>query len=70
VDSDDRSTRQDSPAERYARACAAWHHALEHYLRLARQEASAARLKAAAAAVHAAAFYRSRLKVADEDHER
>lgn len=45
--------------ENYAQAYAAWQHALDNYLRLAREEASAGKLRAAA--VHAAALAKGRL---------
>jgi hypothetical protein len=48
-------------AEQYARAQAAWQHALSRYLELAREEASAAQLRVAAAAVHEAALRKGRL---------
>ena len=56
-----------SPADdRYAEACAAWRRCLENYLRLAREGAGGARLRAAAAADHAAALHRGRLR---RDHD-
>lgn len=57
-----------NPAEQYAQAHAAWQHALAQYLRLAREEASAAQLRVAAASVHAAALRRGRL-APDDHHE-
>jgi len=53
--------------EQYAQAHAAWQHAIAQYLRLAREEAGAARLRVAAANVHAAALRKGRL--APEDHD-
>ena len=53
--------------EQYAQARVAWQHALEQYLRLARAEASAARLRVAAATVHAAALRKGRLAPEDLD---
>jgi hypothetical protein len=55
----------DSDAEAYE----AWRRALAEYLRLAREDASAARLRAAASAVHAAALHRGRLARGLEDSE-
>jgi hypothetical protein len=55
-------------AEQYAQARAAWQHALAQYLRLAREEASAAQLRVAAATVHAAALRKGRL-APDDHHE-
>ena len=54
-----------SSVEQYAQAYVAWQHALAQYLRLAREEASAARLRVAAAAVHAAALRKGRLAPED-----
>jgi hypothetical protein len=54
--------------EGYAHAYAAWQHALGDYLRLARAEAGAAKLRAAAAAVHAASLRKGRLAVRPADH--
>ncbi len=53
--------------ESYAEACEAWRHALDRYLRLARDGAAAAKLRAAAAAVHAAALRKGRLVHGDGD---
>ena len=50
-----------SAVDPYAQANAAWQHALAQYLRLAREEVSAAQLRVAAAAVHAAALRKGRL---------
>ncbi|MEI8296651.1 MAG: hypothetical protein WCH32_01390 [Pseudomonadota bacterium] len=54
----------------YAQACAAWQHALGDYLRLARAEASSAKLRVAAAAVHAASLRKGRLAAGPHDDER
>jgi hypothetical protein len=57
-----------SPAhEGYDEACALWQTALAQYLRLAREGAGGARLRAAAAAVHAAALRKARLARGHED---
>jgi hypothetical protein len=45
----------------YAEAYDAWRRALGNYLRLAREGAGAAKLRAAAAAVHAAALNKGRI---------
>lgn len=58
------------PEEDYTQADAAWQRAFDHYLQLAREEASAARLRAAAAAVHAAALRKGRLADATHGQER
>ena len=55
------------PVDRYAEATEAWYRALGDYLRLARAGASAAKLRAAANAVHAAALRRGRLAGGPED---
>jgi hypothetical protein len=57
------------PDDRYAEACEAWRRALGDYLRLAREGAGAARLAAAAHAVHAAALRKGRLARPFEDCE-
>ena len=54
----------------YAAAYAAWQYALDDYLRLARAEAGASKLRVAAAAVHAAALRKGRLAPAPADHGR
>jgi hypothetical protein len=54
-------TPASSADDSYAAAYEVWRQALENYLRLARDDASAARLRAAAAAVHAAALRKGRL---------
>ncbi len=56
-------------AKQYAQAHAAWQHAIAQYLRLAREEASAAQLRVAAATVHAAALQKGRLAPEDR-HDR
>ncbi len=55
------ATSAQHPDGDYAEACEAWRRALEDYLRLARNNAGAARLRAAATAVHAAALRKGRL---------
>jgi hypothetical protein len=54
----------------YAEAYEAWRYALDDYLRLARDGAGAAKLRAAAAAVHAAALRKGRFARGPEDAER
>jgi hypothetical protein len=54
----------------HAEACEAWRHAVEHYLQLARHGAAAGKLRAAAAAVHAAALRKGRFAGGSEDPER
>ena len=53
----------------YAEACALWQIALDQYLRLAREGAAGSRLRAAAAAVQAAASRKGRLALAYERSE-
>jgi len=50
-----------APDNGYAEACEMWQRALGQYLRLAREGAAGSRLRAAAAAVHAAALRKGRL---------
>lgn len=54
-------------ADAYAEACEAWQHALDSYLRLAREGAAGAKLRAAAAAVQEAALRKGRLSRGLED---
>ena len=61
------ATPASATPDSYAAACKAWRHDFDSYLRLARQGASTARLRAAAAAVHAAALRKGRLARALED---
>ncbi len=56
--------------EGYAQAHSAWQQAFDRYLHLARAEAGAAKLRVAAAAVHAAALRRGRLTSRRDDAER
>jgi len=55
------TTSAQPPDGSYDEACEAWRRALGDYLRLARNNAGAARLRAAANAVHAAALRKGRL---------
>ena len=55
------------PDDRYAEACEVWRTALDQYLRLAREGAGGSRLRAAAAAVHAAALRKGLLAREHED---
>jgi hypothetical protein len=57
------------PTASYAVAYRLWHDALALYLRLAREGAPAAKLRAAAAAVHSAALEKGRLARALEAAE-
>ena len=63
------TTSEPDPDDRYAEAYEAWRRALADYLRLARQEVSAARLRVAARAVHAAALRKGRLAAGLGDAE-
>ena len=56
-----------TPDDGYADACEIWRTALDQYLRLAREGAGGSRLRAAAAAVHAAALRKGRLARRIED---
>ncbi len=67
VTSQPHATTADRPDDSYAEACDAWRRALEDYLRLARSDAGAARLRAAASAVHAAALRKGRLARGPEE---
>ena len=58
------------PEGNYAQAYEVWQRALENYLQLAREEASASKLRAAAAAVHAAALRKGRLASPTHDRRR
>ena len=60
-------TPQARPEDRYDEACDAWRCALEQYLRLAREGAGGTKLRAAAAAVHAAALRKGRLARSQAD---
>ena len=68
MNSDNSLARIEPSEDHYAAAYGAWRRALDHYLQLARDEASASKLRAAIAAVHAAALQRDRL--AGPAHER
>ena len=58
-----------APEDGYAEASELWRTALEQYLRLAREGAGGSRLRAAAAAVHAAALRKGRLVREREDSQ-
>ena len=64
------ATPAPDPGDGYAEAYETWRRALADYLRLARQQVSAARLRVAARAVHAAALRKGRLAGGREDAER